>query len=583
MDFKSIAGRGSSRTALGIMSICLAGIGCKDLTSDPGLPAGTPDPATYYSVDGAIGMRVAAVSQLNTAIPHYLVETGLLADELIDRNTGSTTKVGQTDILDPLDERLLPEGVANSTLDGSASYAYLQTVRGAANVALGALATYDTAAANRASQQLMRGELYAFQGYAELLLADFFCSGVPLSTLDYKQDFTYQPSSNTQQVYTDAKTKLDSALVLSVGNDSVLNMARVLKGRALLALGNYAAAADDVALVPTAFQYRLTVSLTTLSNFISGGSNQSGTVADSEGENGLPFLSSGDPRSAVTVMCSPPDMRCQTHTLTMPAKYFGVVTSAGYAPFVLANGIEARLIEAEAALHANPNTTQWLSILNTLRTTGLVTIPEQSILDTLGVTHCGDSYGTCGAGLGGGGSDPIYGQPASGFPGYSITATTTTAGADQIFLQNGMSVKNYCNVHSWYRPCYSDNNMVVLTLTRPMSVYWNDGTGGVNGLAPLADSGATLTGAAAGAARIAELFRERAYWLFMTGHRQGDLRRLIRQYGGQYAQFRSQQQVYPAGVYTAPGSGRYGNDTNAPIPITESANPNFHGCIDRNA
>jgi len=51
---------------------------------------------------------------------------------------------------------------------------------------------------------------------------------------------------------------------------------------------------------------------------------------------------------------------------------------------VLASGVEARLIEAEAALQANPDDGQWLAKLNALRTAGLVTIPFDTLPDTLG-------------------------------------------------------------------------------------------------------------------------------------------------------------------------------------------------------
>ena len=475
--------------AVGVAMMC----GCKDLTNDPGLPAGTPDPSFYHTADGARGLRTAAMFYLNTVIPKYVVESGLLSDELVDRYTGSTVSQTGRFIPDPLDERLLPDGAQGDPLkDGTASYAELQTVRGAANIALGALAAYDTTAAHRAAQQGMRGELYAVEGYAEILLAELFCSGVPLSTLDFQQDFTYRPSSTASQVYADATTKLDSAIILAAATDSVVNLAKVLQGRAQLALGQYRAAADDVSSVPTAFQYRATIRATTMSTLLINGVYQPGTVADREGGNGLPFLSSGDPRAAVTTTCSQGDYRCPSNSLTMPAKYFdpSVITSAGYAPFVVANGIEARLIQAEAALQASPNSPQWLTILNTLRTDGTTTGPGQ----------------------------------------------------------------------------------------------WNAGTGGVSGLAPLADSAATMTSARdSGAARVAELFHERAYWLFATGHRQGDLRRLIRQYGSEYPQFQSDQRVYPTGVYNAPGNGRYGTDVTAPIPTTEYNNPNYHGCIDRNA
>ena len=70
-------------------------------------------------------------------------------------------------------------------------------------------------------------------------------------------------------------------------------------------------------------------------------------------------------------------------------------------------------------------------------------------------------------------------------------------------------------------------------------------------------------------------FREKAFWTFGRGQRLPDLRRLIRQYG------RTQDQVFPTGAYFK--GGNYGTDVNFPVPNSEQVNPNFHGCIDRNA
>jgi hypothetical protein len=112
--------------------------------------------------------------------------------------------------------------------------------------------------------------------------------------------------------------------------------------------------------------------------------------------------------------------------------------------------------------------------------------------------------------------------------------------------------------------------MVVQIYVAPAYIHWNAGSGGVSGLAPLVDPGSD-------SGRVSLLFGERAYWLYLTGHRQGDLRRLIRQYG------RDQSTVYPIGIYFGPGVGIYGSDVTAPIPYTETPNPLFHGCFDRNA
>ena len=70
------------------------------------------------------------------------------------------------------------------------------------------------------------------------------------------------------------------------------------------------------------------------------------------------------------------------------------------------------------------------------------------------------------------------------------------------------------------------------------------------------------------------LFRERAFWLFATGHRLGDMRRLVRQYG------RDANSVFPTGDYFK-GGLTYGQDVNLPLPLRETNNPNVAGCLNR--
>lgn len=443
-----------------MLGITLVLGGCKDLTGSPGLPAGTPNPSVYNSASGALGMRNVAILQWELALAQYILDTGLLTDELESIQTG-TTQRNAGEVVNPLDERLLPPSVT------VASYGQLQGVRAVAAQAIGALAAYDTAAVARDSATVLRGELYAVEGYAEIMLADLFCSGVPLSTLDFQKDFTYAPSSTRDQVYQDAISKFDTALALASERDSVVHLAQVGKGRAYLDLGDYTAAADDVTAVPDGFLYQVAINWMTnssnygITNFLIG---HGATVADQEGVNGLPFLSSGDPRNAVDTLVQPnPSGGGPYVPLTFPVKYSAGLGGSGYAPFTLASGVEARLIEAEAALRSNPGDGVWLAKLNALRST----VPGLGQI-----------------------SDPV----------------------DPV-------------------------------------------------------------------ARVDTLFTERAYWLFLTGHRQGDLRRLLRQYGGQTAAFSSENRVYPAGPYLAPGTGFYGNSVVAPIPPTESANPDFHGCL----
>ncbi|HEY0779663.1 MAG TPA: RagB/SusD family nutrient uptake outer membrane protein [Gemmatirosa sp.] len=80
-------------------------------------------------------------------------------------------------------------------------------------------------------------------------------------------------------------------------------------------------------------------------------------------------------------------------------------------------------------------------------------------------------------------------------------------------------------------------------------------------------------------AQAQQLMAERAFWLFATGHRLGDMRRLIRSpsLGGYGFAFTS---VFPVGPYPK-GGAPYGTDANLPIPIDELNNPNFKQCIDR--
>jgi hypothetical protein len=64
-----------------------------------------------------------------------------------------------------------------------------------------------------------------------------------------------------------------------------------------------------------------------------------------------------------------------------------------------------------------------------------------------------------------------------------------------------------------------------------------------------------------------QLFSERAFWMYATGHRLGDLRRLVRQYG------LSVNAVYPTGSYLRGGS--YGTRVAFPVPASEDQNRNF--------
>ncbi len=83
---------------------------------------------------------------------------------------------------------------------------------------------------------------------------------------------------------------------------------------------------------------------------------------------------------------------------------------------------------------------------------------------------------------------------------------------------------------------------------------------------PLSDPGTS-------AGRVDLLFRERGFWLYLTAHRLGDLRRLVRQYG------RGVESVYPTGAYFK--GGAYGTDVALVPSQTETNNPDWKACTDK--
>lgn len=99
----------------------------------------------------------------------------------------------------------------------------------------------------------------------------------------------------------------------------------------------------------------------------------------------------------------------------------------------------------------------------------------------------------------------------------------------------------------------------------------NIGTITVAGMPALVDPGTAD-------ARLALLFRERAFWTFGRGQRLGDLRRQIRVYG------RTAAQVFPGeGGVNPRKNANYGSDVTLQVPQAERNNPKFGGCTDRRA
>ncbi len=431
-------------------------VGCSAIT-DTKLPDGVDGPATYNNREGATRLTRAAQRELSTAIRTYIVSSGLLTDELVSPGVPSAEQ--------PSRDQRRGQWIGIGPPHG---------VRSLAGLARGVVGKYVSG-----ETSAWQAQLFLYEAYAEILTADGWCSGVPLSTMDFEGDWTFRAGSTTDEIYAHAIALLDSAEARAADSVPLQSTIRVLKARAQLALGRYADAAQTVQGVDGDFRSEMRIAFDqgkrTTANNRYGEFIGSASIADLEGINGLPYRSLNDPRTQA-VQRSYNGMAA----VWFPAKYVTTDSST----FMLASGVEAKLILAEAAL-ADHDPQQMLTVLNALRTTGT----------------------------------------------FTVETTPLPGGGERI------------------------------------DTLWDAGIGGVARLRPIDLLPPTP------AAQRKLLFNERAAWLFLTGHRQGDLRRLVRKYG------MDREQVYPTGTYTAAGYvGVYGPEISFGLTATEFRNPLFTGC-----
>ena len=370
-------GRRARRAAVALAALG-ALQGCDDAT-DTLLEAIDPDiinPSDTRSPEGAQALYIGSFSRLRAALTgtgdssgDYLFG-GLLADEW---STSSTFIQN-----DEFDQRKIIN--TNSTATGL--FRNLNRVRTAANQAIVALREFRPTETHRIA------EMYLHRGLAEMQMAQDFCNGTPLSDAAGDEFVFGTPESNAQ-VFARAVASFDSALALtataSTNNTPINNAARIAKARALLGLGTSraaeAAALVPAATVPTSYTYEGNFSLTTGLGAASnqnniwgqGTSSRRFTVGDSvEGNarnllvrNAIPFFSARDPRLPVayTVAANGRDTtKAQDgFTFSRTTTMYGQLTNVAYV-----NGLDARLVEAEARLIAN-DFAGMTTILNALR------------------------------------------------------------------------------------------------------------------------------------------------------------------------------------------------------------------------
>jgi hypothetical protein len=410
---------------------------------------------------GALALRNGVFLRLSQAVngiqgpDAIFVFSGLMADEW---RSGDTFVQRNNQ-----DQRVFqPENTFNAT-----PFRALNRVRVEGAQAIKALRTYVPDSA------LAIASMFALTAYVETLIGELYCNGTPLSEIEGPEILYGDPLTN-DAVFQLAVAAADSALALAPPTSAVGRLASIVKGRALVDLGQFADAAAAVAAVPVDFRFSAYHSSTSTTNQVWALNNSARryTMTNGpEGGVGIDFVGPNDPRLP---------RRLTTTPIFDSSVPLNVITQGMYGQFdsiPIATGIEARLIIAEADLQPGGTPGNWLTEINTLRT-----------------------------------NTALYPAIGTGLTGF---------------------------------------------------------TRGPN-LTALADPGND-------AARVSTHFRERAFWMFSTGHRLGDMRRLLRQYGSLGF---TEGNVYPNGAFIKGGS--YADAVQMPIPLQEGGNPNFTGCIDRN-
>jgi starch-binding outer membrane protein, SusD/RagB family len=259
-----------------------------------------------------------------------------------------------------VDRRDIP--ITNSTMEDI--HRRLQRARASAARAVAAYEEFDANSADHAQSLNLLG-------YTYIMFGENYCSGVPFSQLTSEGATVYGAPQTTPQMFEAAAAAFQKAEAAAnaAGSSAQANLARVGRGRALLNLGRYAEAATAVAAVPTSFVYEVEHSENSGREnngvYVYQWVEQRWSVADRQGTNGLPYRSDNDPRVAYergSVEAGSDSLGFDNSPLWVQLKY-----DSYSAPSELASGVEARLIQAEAALQAG-NTATFLSTLNALRT-----------------------------------------------------------------------------------------------------------------------------------------------------------------------------------------------------------------------
>lgn len=323
---------------------------------------------------GADGLRIGALGAL-----HAMTATGT-PNSPTNTNTPWVFTDLYTDVWQTADARNPStlwdqRAVPNNDVELGIVWTALHTARGRAAEAIAALTKYKPTPAWGV------GQMYWVMAVAEMQLAEYFCSGIPLSG-SVNGAIVYAPPFSTQDVLTTAVAHLDTALTFFHGTDTAAialdYAARVTKARVLIDLGQFAAASAAVASVPTSFAYWETFAPKSGDNVIwqvnvaarrmvvgdsvsvsTGGSTVYAIT------NAIPFAQLADPRLPTTGSTLGTSSAGRGHDTRTNVVMQRVWTGRGDAVPIV-SGLDARLVEAEAALNAG-DAARMTTILNALR------------------------------------------------------------------------------------------------------------------------------------------------------------------------------------------------------------------------
>lgn len=328
----------------------------------------TPDQITPDKAGSAVGAAALRASAIGNFAAFYggdyggsfhglNITSGMLTDEIESARGGT----------EHLDSRAQNEGVQPlGTTWAFVGQSMTQTIR-----AIKALKEFapEVTATEKATKATQIGHLYTLQGFAYTLLAENYCSGIPVANADDLAPKT--DILTTADMFARAQAYFDTAattLGTTTADQPFRNAVQVGRGRVLVNLAQYEQAAAAVATVPTSFTLNISYSATSVVNAIYDWMN--GTLnyapADREGGNGMDFISARDPR--VTVIRNAAGDPTPRAGQDGAQHYTQTVFPTAGSPVPLATGVEARLIEAEAALKRGDATT-YLAKLNDARST----------------------------------------------------------------------------------------------------------------------------------------------------------------------------------------------------------------------